>query len=348
MVFESKDQEKQYVMQIMKEKYKKCDQLEVTIVTTNQCNLRCVYCFEGLSGNISMDVATADHIIKDIERRFAVGQYSRLYIRFYGGEPLMNLSIIEFFNSYFRSKLQSSYSFGLVTNGVLLTEKLVKHLLDQGLSRIKVTLDGDKSNNDKRRIAKDNISTYDSVMKNLKHIPICTNNTLHVVIDGSNYKNVTSLFQDLVSNGIADRIGIGVSYTHPYASIPPEIRAEQILYVSQCAKEYGLQLDNILCVDGEGICPNKSQDALLYDVDGKKYACTGFMGMKEEKEGWVKGNKEPFINDDGDCLDCKYLPICNGGCLFLKKYYNRKNCLKTFFDFLAPELLKIYIDYEIE
>ena len=104
----------------------------------------------------------------------------------------------------------------------------------------------------------------------------------------------------------------------------------------------------MISVDGEGICPNKNHNAYVVDIDGKKLKCTGFMSMKDCPSGVYKGESEKYINSEEECASCKYLPICNGGCQFLK-YYNKgkRYCQKKYFDALIKELLKIYIEYEI-
>ena len=71
--------------------------------------------------------------------------------------------------------------------------------------------------------------------------------------------------------------------------------------------------------------------------------------MKDCPEGFYRGSSDKYNNMDSQCLKCKYLPVCNGGCQFLKVYNKgNKYCQRQYFDALIPELLKIYIDYEVE
>ena len=47
MVFSSADDEESFINEFMADKYRTEDKLEMTLVTSHACNLKCIYCFEG-------------------------------------------------------------------------------------------------------------------------------------------------------------------------------------------------------------------------------------------------------------------------------------------------------------
>ena len=347
-IFFNKAEEKQYIQNVMCEKYNTDDHLDITVVTSQNCNLQCVYCFEGSSSNHNMSMETCNQLLNEIDQMMERYSKRSLYIHYYGGEPLMNVPIIRKMNAYLSNKYGENFKFGLVTNGVLLTKELVAEWKDQGFTRIKITLDGEKEFNDKRRIAKDGKSTYDRVIENLGLLPDNTDNVLHLVVDQSNYQHIENMLIDMVNRGYHKKICICISHTHPYYDIPQSERAALVLNVAKLVKQYGFVQNYLIGVDGEGICPHKDHNSFLVDVDGSKYKCTGFMGLKNSPVGRYHGFTDKYINDDEACMDCKYLPACNGGCIYIKELQGgRKHCQKEYFDSLLPELLKVYIDYEL-
>ena len=348
MLFINKKEEQDFITQVMKEKYEVEKKLEITLVTSHACNLRCIYCFEGESSNNKMSLEKAHEVVNEIDEYMKDNADAEIAIRYYGGEPMTNLKVIDFVNEYLQSKYKNRFSFSLVSNGVLLAPDIIKKWSQYNWSGIKITLDGEKEINDKRRISRDGKSTYDQVLKCLTELPANIEIFLHIVVDDSNINHLDEMFSDLASHDLQEKIVIGISYTHPYINILPEKRAETVVTVAAKAKHYGFYLSNLISVDGEGICPNKNHNSYLVDIDGKKLKCTGYMSMKESSAGIYRGRTEKFINKDAECLECRYLPVCNGGCQFLKSYNNEKKyCQKKYFDALIPQLLKVYVDYDI-
>jgi uncharacterized protein len=73
--------------QVMEQRNK----LELTIVPTNACNLRCPYCYQRPPFG-SMSDSSAEHIISFIEKN--VTKYKSLVIGWFGGEPLLRKDVI--------------------------------------------------------------------------------------------------------------------------------------------------------------------------------------------------------------------------------------------------------------
>nr|WP_300767637.1 radical SAM protein [uncultured Acetatifactor sp.] len=348
MILGDAEEERKFLRRIMDEKYAVDNKLDVTVVTSHACNLRCIYCFEGKLPNEKMSTETARTVLSEIDEYMEKNIEAEVAIRYYGGEPMTNPKIIDFINCHLQTRYGDRFTFSLVSNGVLLTSDIIKNWSKYNWSGIKVTLDGEKTYNDSRRIAKDGKSTYDRVLECLINLPEDIEIFLHIVVDDSNINHLDKMFQDFVSNNLKDKIVIGISYVHPHIDVSPEKRANIVAMAAAKVKYYGLFLSNMISVDGEGICPNKNHNSYLVDTDGKKLKCTGYMAMKECASGIYRGNKDRYVNTDKECLECKYLPVCNGGCQFLKSYNNeRKYCQKEYFDALIPQLLKIYVDYEI-
>ena len=147
----------------------------MTISITNECNMRCKYCV--YSGNFShyrthsnkvMSKKIAfksadyflDHISNDGEPKF---------FTFYGGEPLLNFSLIKEVISYIKSRTTANIYFSITTNGTLIDDEKIDFLINNKIF-LMVSLDGDKQTHDKNRVFFTGNPTFEVIMKNLNSI----------------------------------------------------------------------------------------------------------------------------------------------------------------------------------
>lgn len=133
---------------------------------TAACNMSCAYCFEkqgprSLLKRMNPPVATEafDWLL---ERS---GSLEKLYIRFFGGEPLLNLPAIETVASYAAAKAQKrnkDVTFFLNTNGTLLDETRLDFICKYRVG-VSISMDGpDRYHNIHRRF-KNGHDSFDKV-----------------------------------------------------------------------------------------------------------------------------------------------------------------------------------------
>lgn len=92
-----------------------------------------------------------------------------LSIGFYGGEPLLNWSLIKKVVEYIHDQYTSIFGnifFAITTNGYLLSEEKIKYMLENNFS-ISVSIDGDKETHDRNRVTINQTPTFDVVFKNM-------------------------------------------------------------------------------------------------------------------------------------------------------------------------------------
>jgi uncharacterized protein len=92
------------------------------------------------------------------------------------------------------------------------------------------------------------------------------------------------------------------------------------------------------------------RDNLVVHYDGTLYKCPAFIGL----EGLDTGSLESGIRDyreshnmdvwkKDECLDCAYLPLCFGGCRFMKLLQSGAiddvECRRAWFDATLEELI---------
>ena len=146
----------------------------LTLNVSNTCNMACRYCYANkgvyYSTGLYMNQVTALNAVN-----FASKTFSRInYVDFFGGEPTLNLPIIEMICNYInflydRGILSILPKFGLTTNCFNVSAHLLR-LLSEYNFNITISLDGPKEIHDLLRITKDNRGTYDNIVENIKKI----------------------------------------------------------------------------------------------------------------------------------------------------------------------------------
>lgn len=152
--------------------------LRVTLLTTLQCNFACDYCVQGDdpthdSHAARMSLETAARVGDWMEARLDEVRPERFTLTFFGGEPLLNMPVVE----YLAERLWHACrgrgiraGVSLITNGLLLTEAVVDRLLPFGLNGVKITLDGDRATHDRLRPLRGGQGTFDRILTNMAAI----------------------------------------------------------------------------------------------------------------------------------------------------------------------------------
>ena len=157
----------------MKKFYKLIDKEEYinsfTILTTTNCNARCFYCFEqgqkhvDMSEKVAMD--TAKYIVN-------VSNGKKVLIKWFGGEPLLNIKSISIISKYLREN-NIDFSSNIVTNAYLFDQNnicLAKNLWN--VKNVQVTLDGTEEvyNRTKAFIYKGDKNPFARVINNIANL----------------------------------------------------------------------------------------------------------------------------------------------------------------------------------
>ena len=153
-------------------------ELNITVLTTLQCNFACDYCFQGDHGDYNeraekMSPATARRVVDWIERELDRVRPERLVLTFFGGEPLLNLPVMyELAERTWRATQARGVAQGvnIITNGLLLTSDVVDRMLPYGLNGVKITLDGDRETHDRMRPLRGGQGTFDRIIKNIRDV----------------------------------------------------------------------------------------------------------------------------------------------------------------------------------
>lgn len=182
----------------------------LTLQVTQQCNLRCKYCvycdeafLQRSHSHLAMTWNTAKSSIDFLQKHSLDAPL--ITIGFYGGEPLLEYSlivqIIQYAQVVFKGK---RLIFTMTTNGTLLTVEMARFFNEIGL-RLMISLDGPKEiHNQSRVFSKSGIGSYDTIIRNLESIndtlpSFMENIKIHMVVSPQNdYEQIVQIINEKV------------------------------------------------------------------------------------------------------------------------------------------------------
>ncbi len=314
---------------------------------SHDCNLRCKYCFadEGAYHHdrslMSAEVGrrAIDFLIKNS------GSRRNLEVDFFGGEPLMNMSVVKSTVEYAREQEKihgKNFRFTITTNGLLLNDENTE-FINKNMYNVVLSLDGRREVNDKMRVRADGGGSYDIIMPKLKKMADSRGQDNYYV-RGTYTRNNLDFSKDVLH--LAD-LGFKQTSVEPVVGDESEdymIRREDLPklfeeyenladeYVRRRADGRWFNFFHFMIDLEQGPCVIKRLSGcgagceyLAVTPDGDIYPCHQFVGHEEYKMGNVADGeisseiRETFENCNvytkPSCRDCFAKFYCSGGCM---------------------------------
>ncbi len=345
---------------------------EATILTTYACNFRCVYCFEeAVKDDVFLNQETSDSIIQWLIKRAEARQYQRVFLVYYGGEPLLNVRPIYDISWHLMQWAQEKkreFGFAIITNGSLINPDLIDKFLTVGLKQIRITIDGDKDAHNQKRPLAGGAPTFDLIVENIKSIIDRVSVGVVGNFDRENFPSIPRLLDYLDQQGLLYKLS-SIDFVPLSPRLGPKDNPGAI-ELSECLSYIGKDglFNEVLAIKKEllrrkidiktGLAINACSlvmpdSAVTIDPEGVIYNCNALLGYPEFSIGKVSEEEfsprqKEFLNIDAwdKCpLDCPYIPMCQGGCRFYS-YLENSNltdlaCKREYFDRVSPELIKL-------
>jgi uncharacterized protein len=342
------------------------------VVLNLDCNLGCTYCYEGKrKGKHYMSEDTADDFVAFIKSD-ALKNKDGVKLIFYGGEPLLSIDTIVRISKDIRSLAEEqgvAFGFTLITNGTLLTPQIVKKLKPLGLLSASITLDGPKKVHDAFRPFKSGRGSFDAIVRNVKNV--------HSLIDvhiGGNYtrdrhREFPRLLDYLLKNGLGPGKISSVEFdpvfqenkkfaTPDFHDGCKSVNEPWLRNASVFLREEILSRGFLTQKIEPAVCAVEQRDMLVVNYDGTLYKCPGLVGRKKFRIGSVKSGTLDYHKThrlgnwkNEKCLACAYLPVCFGGCRYMKLLQggtmNGVNCRKEYLDKTLAQFVAQDIKYDL-
>jgi uncharacterized protein len=369
-IVESEDEERREMLAFVDDLNAEDTAFRATVALNLDCNLACKYCFEGnRKGKHFMSAETADAFVEFTKKNLRESD-EEISLVFYGGEPLLSLDVIVRISEKLKPLAESrrlSYDFSLITNGTLLTPEAIEKLLPIGLRAASVTLDGPRAIHDVFRPFKSGKGSFDVILGNIQQassvidVQLGGNYTRerhgefprlldYLLEKGLGPDKISSVRFDPVINetaGISDFRDGCASINEPWLVDAGIMLREEILSRGYRTPEI---VPTVCLMERRG---------LVVHYDGALYKCPGLLGRKNFCAGTVKTGVINYSlshnlgnwKNEG-CLGCAYLPLCFGGCRYMKFLRDGTvqgvDCKKAYFDRALEALVMQDIKYASE
>lgn len=318
------------------------------IMLTNQCNLKCSYCFES-HNSCHMSLETAKQIAQFLSNNCTGHQIA--HITFFGGEPMLyfDKTIVPLVEWIQETNLPITYS--MTTNGTLLNKENLSFLKDYNI-RFMLSFDGVAQDNN--RIMKSKKSSYNTILNSWNDIQanqLCsmvrstvTKDTLSSLYNNiklmeqlqvKNYHVLPNLWEEWTEQDLA----VLQSQLQLYEEYIIENFEENKLPL--LFSDYGHSFwriaattsvsdrrSNFQCLP-ENRCGMGVKGSCSIDTHGDIYGCHHITPLTRDSE-WYLGNVYDGVDQirienlislydrkqigNSDCISCPLDNICDGGC----------------------------------
>ncbi|MDD2984759.1 radical SAM protein [Flavobacterium sp.] len=314
------------------------------------CNLVCGYCYGidgeyGLKGKMNKGNAlnAIEYLIKNS------GNEKILKVVFFGGEPLLNMPMIEEVVSFCKAKeleVPKKFKFAIVTNGTKFDD-VVNDFLNINNFEVTVSFDGDKDTQDVNRPFRGGKGSYESILPKVKKFLESRNGNATARATITNHSKELLYYRDNLKkigfkNSFVEAVTLSDFSKENYNvnDLTEDQRKQLLEYDKKELEEFTKAIKQresleeflgskyvvylkqfINKVKNNQYC-GVSRNMRGIAVNGDIYPCHRFVGNSDFKIGKVDSSNDEknekkydvdFINDHPQCKGCFAKYYCGGG-----------------------------------
>ncbi len=308
------------------------------LILTEQCNLRCDYCFEEGKGPRNMSDETAEAAIQFLLEQ----ETPRLQVLFFGGEPLLRFDLIQRTIARINSLLAGTdraVNYDMTTNGTLLDEKKLDYLRSAGVKFL-LSLDGVGKDHDRYRHYANGRGSFDAIWKKLPLMKAYQPwMGVKMTVTPESCPNLPHAVKALYEGGVNQFI-IGYGHDIPWRAEDQAAYQDALVRVCEyyLAKKYNKEPLRIsMFEEGELGSDQGAEDfgcgagrgRFCVDSIGDIYGCSklatitgmrkGVLPIGNVFQGITRPQNRATFLDSGienrpTCQKCEFNDVCGGGC----------------------------------
>lgn len=312
-------------------------QFGVVIAPTMDCNAKCFYCYENETRSCFYMNSETETALINYVKNMALGK-KKLFISWFGGEPLLCINSIMNISTQLITlcdELDIVYDAELTTNGYFL-DKIIDCFSDLRISDTQVTIDGYKEEYERRKNFVNAPNAWEKVSDNIfEYSSRGFQITLRMNFDKKNFQSIKKAVKFFINNPRWNR-NISIYF---YPLEPPTTGGNSDVYFLE--SEYEGAMNDLYtylfelgyydfhpnALDFNKLilpCYGGTLSTMAIDFAGNIYQCQHLLCNSKYIignifNGGVKINEDVLKWYDGtlpeQCLDCKVIPLCQGGCV---------------------------------
>ena len=337
------------------------------IQVTNECNLRCVYCYV-YKNPIVMSYETYVSIIDRLVDTCIKNKTRVIRLKFAGGEPLIRFELIKQMVAYAKSsfdKINVQAELALITNGTMLNNEMAVFLKQNKFS-VGISIDGFAEVHNRNRPFISGVGSHKRTMEGLAllkahNIPL----SAMITITNENAPTLTELIKDLVENNILfnmnlvrETCAVANGSSLDTALIVKELK-RMIDMLSEQNYPYivlGSILDRYKYFKPYHAACGAGSNYLVFNVNGRLVPCqmkinsTGF-GLTSHNLLQTNRTVNPLTKHNNvasrvGCSKCLWRHICCGGCPILSQIQYKDGTKPTPFCNINKEVIPALLQLE--
>jgi uncharacterized protein len=304
--------------------------LNLTVVPTLACNMRCTYCDQPeYTRKSEMSQETCDAVISYVATK--MDSCKLLSITWYGGEPLLAFDrMVKMQRSFYQLCAERKIPMicNITTNATLVTREKMMALKDLGIRQAQITLDGPERIHDRRRFMRDGSGTFDRTLDGILSIRDIMDVRVRVNVDRENASALPELMVMLERHGLAGNV-----YPAPVVGYAAPCHPSDSAMLS--GPDYADALSGVMdymsveeiegCLTPAALpCTAPSESTYVFGPRGHIYRCWHDLDYDERAIDHVVSGEgspsrrlfwltyDPLL--DPLCAECNVLPLCMGGC----------------------------------
>lgn len=339
------------------------------MITSEQCNLACKYCFLGNNdaskrSNFAlenMSRETADKAIEFFIRQIKLSgldtENNTPVLIFYGGEPMVNYDVLVYIAEKInkmrdREKCIKNLEMSMVSNGLLLTEERALKLKELGVS-IAISVDGFTEEANSMRVDTGGKTVFSKILNTLDMCKtIGVDVSLSVTLSEETIKNTKDILR-LVENYGVKSFGFNILMSDENFVVPQEYNeaaAQFILDEFEELRKLGIYEDRIMrklkaftkAQVYFSDCAATGGGQIVVAPGGRVGICHGCLHNKQYFVTTVDDSEfdatkhRDFVEwsqltpiNKDECQDCPALGICGGGCPINAMHLKKGNTIHS-------------------
>lgn len=322
---------------------------DITICLTEECNLRCKYCYMTSKNSYKkLSLETAMKAVDYVLNARDIYTNDSVVWGFIGGEPLLEIDLLDKICDYIKLRMYElnhpwfdDYMFSFATNGLLYHTEKVQHFIKKNHRHLSIgiSIDGNKLKHDAQRVYADGRGSYDDVAQNvplwLKQFKNAPTKATFASGDLVHLKNSVVHLWDM---GVK-KVMANIVFEDVWQEGDPEIFEEQLKSLADYIIEKDIWRDNDytlrffdpsigfpLTEEMKDTNTCGSGKMVAIDCDGNLFPCIRFLDFSLNNHpslcvgnvytGVQKDKLKPFklltrrSSDPGKCGDCEVASGC--------------------------------------
>jgi uncharacterized protein len=312
--------------------------LSAWIHITNECNLRCTYCYmdkTAQSMKREVGIASVDAVIRSAVN----GGFGGIRLKFAGGEPTLNYRLILELDDYARGQAENIglvYDAVVLTNGTILSERQACEFQSRGI-RVMISLDGLEETHDRQRAFPNGAGSFRMIVRSLERLKrIGLTPFISVTVTGNNVHDLP----DTVAFLLEQDYPFNLNFVRDLTKLDADLHLENQKLIHYIVQSFGNIEKRLPSFSLLNVLLDRSNLSYLHNKTcgvGDSYMAINHLGQIAKCHAEInkplasisdpdplqilKEDKNQFRNISVDekkgCQACQWRYWCAGGCPLL-------------------------------